>query len=106
MPRRCPARLSPPNLLPPAARIGRVFAWRPLVDKRLRRGGIGTAVYDALETLARPHGRMCLEVNLLPPNPESLSFHIGRGYNEVRTLGNSDHLVTLMAKELSDPVGA
>ena len=87
---------------------GRDFYYldRIVVDKRLRRGGIGTAVYDALETLARPHGRMCLEVNLLPPNPESLSFHIGRGYNEVGTLGNSDHLVTLMAKELSDPAGA
>jgi predicted GNAT superfamily acetyltransferase len=75
---------------------------RIVVDKRLRRHGIGTAVYDALETLARPHRRMCLEVNLLPPNPASLSFHNGRGYVEVGTLGNSDHLVTLMAKELAE----
>ena len=66
----------------------------------MRRGGVGSTVYDALETLARPLGRMCLEVNLLPPNPESLSFHNGRGYVEVGTLGNSDHLVTLMTKEL------
>lgn len=84
---------------------GRDFYYldRIVVDKRLRRGGVGTTVYDALETLARPHRRMCLEVNLLPPNPASLSFHNGRGYAEVGTLGNSDHLVTLMAKDLQDP---
>jgi predicted GNAT superfamily acetyltransferase len=74
---------------------------RIVLDAKVRRGGIGSAVYDALERIAEPHGRMVLEVNLLPPNPASLSFHNGRGYKEVGTLGDSDHLVTLMVKELA-----
>jgi len=82
---------------------GREFYYldRIAIDQRVRRGGVGTAVYDHLEAIAVKHRRMALEVNLLPPNPTSLSFHNGRGYTEVGKLGDADHLVTLMVKELA-----
>jgi predicted GNAT superfamily acetyltransferase len=44
---------------------------------------------------------MALEVNLQPPNPGSLAFHTGRGYAEVGRLGDEDHTVVLLTKELA-----
>jgi predicted GNAT superfamily acetyltransferase len=44
---------------------------------------------------------MALEVNLVPPNPASLAFHARRGYAEVGRIGDDDHLVVLLTKELA-----
>lgn len=66
----------------------------------LRRSGLGSYAYDELEGLAIGHGRMALEVNLVPRNDPSLAFHTRRGYGEVGRLGGDDHLVSLMIKEL------
>jgi predicted GNAT superfamily acetyltransferase len=66
-----------------------------------RRRGLGGFAYDALEEVARPYGRLSLEVNLLPPNDASLAFHRGRGYVEVGRLGDDQHLVSLMEKPLT-----
>jgi len=73
---------------------------RIVLDRSVRRRGVGAAVYDKLEARAKECGRMALEVNLLPPNPASLSFHNARGYTEVGKIGDEEHLVTLMVKEL------
>ena len=66
----------------------------------VRRRGVAGRVYDELEPVASTYGRMALEVNLVPPNPGSLAFHTARGYAEVGRLGDDEHRVVLLAKEL------
>jgi predicted GNAT superfamily acetyltransferase len=73
---------------------------RIVLHEDFRRQGLGGFVYDDVEETARKHGRLALEVNLVPRNDASLAFHQRRGYVEVGRLGDEDHLVTLMAKEL------
>ena len=55
-----------------------------------------------MEQDARKHGRMALEVNLVPRNDASLAFHQRRGYVEVGRIGDEEHLVSLMEKTWSD----
>ncbi len=74
---------------------------RVVVDASVRRRGVAGRVYDELESVAAPYGRMALEVNLVPRNDGSLAFHAQRGYEEVGRLGDPDHLVSLMVKELA-----
>lgn len=71
---------------------------RIVFDPAYRRRGLATMVYDAMEAVAREHGRMCLEVNAEPPNEASLAFHLRRGYVEVGRLPAGDHVVALMEK--------
>lgn len=66
-----------------------------------RRQGLGSFVYDEVEQVARPYGRLALEVNLVPRNHVSLAFHDRRGYVEVGRLGDESHLVSLMEKRLT-----
>lgn len=65
-----------------------------------RRRGLGSFVYDELEAVARPYGRLALEINLVPRNDVSLTFHDRRGYVEVGRLGDAQHLVSLREKRL------
>jgi predicted GNAT superfamily acetyltransferase len=65
-----------------------------------RRRGLGGFVYDELERVAAPYGRLCLEVNLVPRNEGSLAFHAARGYVEVGRIGDDEHLVSMMEKVL------
>lgn len=72
---------------------------RVVVDASVRRTGIGTRVYDAIEDRAREIAPvMCLEVNLDPPNEPSLAFHRSRGYEQVGEDVATGHLVSLMTK--------
>ncbi len=73
---------------------------RIVLHEAHRRRGLGGFVYDEVERLARPHGRLALEVNLEPRNDASLAFHARRGFVEVGRLGDDSHLVALMEKEL------
>ena len=73
---------------------------RFVLRREQRRRGLGSRVYDELEAVASTWGRMTLEVNLVPPNEPSLSFHGARQYVEVARLGDEDHLVSLMEKIL------
>jgi predicted GNAT superfamily acetyltransferase len=75
---------------------------RIVLHEYFRRRGLGGLVYDEVEAIARKHGRMALEVNLVPPNDASLAFHRSRGYMEVGRLGDEDHLVSLMEKTWVD----
>ena len=68
-----------------------------------RGAGVAHAAYDELEQVARPYGRMVLEVNADPPNEPSLRFHRRRGYAEVGRLGEPGHVVSLMSRELAAP---
>lgn len=75
---------------------------RVVVDPSVRRTGIGSAVYDLIEEqAARTVPVLCLEVNLDPPNEPSLAFHRGRGYTEVGQQVWSDHLLSMMEKDLT-----
>ncbi len=76
---------------------------RIVVAERFRRRGLAGVVYDAMEAVAREHGRMTLEVNVDPPNDGSLAFHGSRGYAEVGRLGEAGHVVGLLVKELGAP---
>jgi uncharacterized protein len=77
---------------------------RIVVCAGLRRQGIATRLYDAMETAAGPFERMVCEVNVEPPNPASLAFHGARGYAELDRLAHGEHkLVALLAKELTAP---
>lgn len=73
---------------------------RVVLGPGFRRRGLGGFVYDEVERVAAPYGRLCLEVNLLPRNDASLAFHAGRGFVELGTLGDDEHLVSLMEKAL------
>ncbi len=75
---------------------------RIVVDAGVRRSGLGTRVYDALEKHAATHGPvLCLEVNLDPPNEPSLAFHRSRGYREVGQDAFNGHRVSLLEKRVS-----
>ena len=75
---------------------------RIVLHEDFRRRGLGGFVYDEVEQVARKHGRMALEVNLVPRNDASLAFHQRRGYVEVGRLGDEEHLVSLMERTWSD----
>jgi predicted GNAT superfamily acetyltransferase len=91
---------------------GENFAWfteryddfcyldRVVIHEDFRRRGLGSAVYDELEsTCGRP--LFALEVNLDPPNVASLAFHSARGYTEVGQRDSGGHLVSLLTLSLA-----
>jgi hypothetical protein len=61
-------------------------------------------VYDAMEDLAAAFGRQLCEVDLEPPNLESLGFHAARGYTEVGRLAVGGKTRSMLAKELPGEV--
>ncbi len=73
---------------------------RVVVAARLRRQGIATRLYDAMEAAAIPLGRMVCEVNVSPPNAASLAFHRARGYVEVGRASRGEKVVALLSREL------
>jgi predicted GNAT superfamily acetyltransferase len=73
---------------------------RIVLHPDFRRRGLGGFVYDEVEQVAAPYGRLCLEVNLEPRNDASLAFHAARGYVEVGRLGDERHLSSMMEKPL------
>ncbi len=73
---------------------------RIVLEESMRRRRLGSFVYDEIELTGKPHGRLFLEVNVVPRNDVSLAFHAQRGYREVGRLGDDSHLVSLMEKRL------
>jgi uncharacterized protein len=74
---------------------------RIVVGASQRRLGIGTRLYDDMEAAAMPFQRMVCEVNVLPPNPASLAFHLARGYTQIDRLEHGpEKVVALLGKEL------
>jgi predicted GNAT superfamily acetyltransferase len=72
---------------------------RVVIHEDFRRRGLGTQVYDELETsCGRP--LFALEVNLDPPNEASLAFHRARRFVEVGQRVSGGHLVSLFLKTL------
>jgi predicted GNAT superfamily acetyltransferase len=57
---------------------------RVVVDPQARRHGIARALYADLHARARGRWpRVLLEVNLRPPNPDSVAFHEALGYTPI-----------------------
>ncbi len=58
---------------------------RIVVDGHIRGAGVGRALYDAVFAKAKADGRpeVTCEVNLQPPNPQSLAFHERMGFARV-----------------------
>ena len=72
---------------------------RVVLHEDFRRRGLGTKVYDELESsCGRP--LFALEVNLDPPNVGSLAFHRARDFAEVGQRVSGGHLVSLFLKAL------
>lgn len=84
-----------------------LYVDRVAVASSARRRGIGDALYDVVEEVARRQRRaeVTCEVNLEPPNPASLAFHQRRGFVEVgqQATDGGSKTVALLAKPLSDP---
>ncbi len=91
---------------------GENFAWyseryqdfcyldRVVIHEDFRRRGLGSLVYDELESsCGRPV--FALEVNLDPPNAASLAFHRARGYAEVGQRLSGGHLVSMLVRTLN-----
>ncbi len=79
-----------------------VYLDRVAVAERVRRRGMATRLYEAMEEAAAAFERMVCEVNVLPPNTASLAFHDSRGYVEVgRLVHHERKAVALLCKELT-----
>jgi len=80
-----------------------VYIDRIVVSDRIRRSGVGVALYRDLESmLPESSPMMACEVNLHPPNPQSLAFHQRLGFEAVgeqETEGGTKR-VCLMARRL------
>ncbi|HAM26557.1 MAG TPA: GNAT family N-acetyltransferase [Microbacteriaceae bacterium] len=62
-----------------------LYVDRIVVNEATRGSGVGRMLYVSVFDLARVEGRaeVTCEVNLLPPNPESLAFHARLGFERV-----------------------
>ncbi len=104
---------------PEAAYEGTCFQWfrehhprslyidQVAVGSDWRRSGVASELYTALEIAAREHGLDALtcEVNLDPPNPQSMAFHSVLGFREVATLHVPDgRRVSLQVRPVPAPV--
>lgn len=77
-----------------------------VVDPDTRAAGLGRMLYDLLAERANARGAsvLCCEVNLSPPNPESLAFHRRIGFTHVDDMATVDgRTVTLLRKDLAGP---
>ncbi|NQW08491.1 MAG: GNAT family N-acetyltransferase [Alphaproteobacteria bacterium] len=66
---------------------GFLYIDRVVIDPAIRGAGLGTALYQDLIRQAQASGvpRLTCEVNLRPPNPRSMRFHLGLGFAPVGT---------------------
>ena len=82
-----------------------LYVDRVVVATTAKRRGVGRAFYEAAWARARARGvALTCEVNVEPPNPESMAFHEAFGFRAVgaqRTEGGAK-AVSLMAREPDD----
>jgi predicted GNAT superfamily acetyltransferase len=83
---------------------GSLYGDRIVVDPAAHGLGVGRALYEAVDARARELGLRVVtcEVNLEPPNPESLAFHARLGFRRVgeqATKGGSV-VVALLSREV------
>ncbi len=78
---------------------------RIVVSPHFRRRGVASLMYEHLATVARDKSvpRLTCEVNIKPPNPDSLAMHHGLGFTEAgrqQTEGGTKE-VSLLSWELN-----
>lgn len=77
---------------------------RVAVDAPFQRRGFGRTLYDDFFSFcsSRPSlERICAEVNLQPPNPGSIAFHLARGFVQVGELMHAEEKkVAMFVREL------
>jgi predicted GNAT superfamily acetyltransferase len=76
---------------------------RVVVAPRMRRAGVGRALYDVMhKACAGRWPRVTLEVNLRPPNPTSIAFHEAMGYRAVgvREYADGQNAVQMFERSL------
>lgn len=74
---------------------------RVVVKDGYRRMGHGTIVYKILDKIASEHLLpICCEVNSIPRNEISISFHINNGFKEVGKRDFQDHSVKYFEKSI------
>ena len=72
---------------------------RVVIKKSHRRRGAGSYLYDRLDDLAKKEGiPLCCEVNILPRNEISLSFHYKKGFEDDGECHFEDHSVRYLKK--------
>lgn len=79
-----------------------LYVDRIVVAPNFHRLGIGRSFYTRAQQLARERSVvLTCEVNLIPPNPQSMAFHLESGFQEVGQLHheNDGKLVSLLALE-------
>ncbi len=83
-----------------------LYVDRVIVSEAARGRGIGRRLYEDASALARATeaGRVCCEVNLDPPNPESLAFHERLGFVPICARLNPPEgkTVAMMVRELGE----
>jgi predicted GNAT superfamily acetyltransferase len=79
-----------------------LYVDRIVVAPNFHRLGIARSFYIRAQQLARERSVvLTCEVNLIPPNPQSMAFHLKSGFQEVGQLHHEsdDKLVSLLALE-------
>ncbi|MFT5445263.1 MAG: putative GNAT superfamily acetyltransferase [Gammaproteobacteria bacterium] len=77
-----------------------LYVDRIVVAPNFHRLGIARGFYTRAQQLARERSVvLTCEVNLIPPNPQSMAFHLESGFQEVGQLhhASDDKLVSLLA---------
>ncbi len=81
-----------------------VYIDRVVVGAKARGTGIGSAFYTRLEQWAGEHNKSYLvaEVDIVPPNPASLSFHNRQGFKQVgeQVYGEPEKKVAMLEKAI------
>jgi predicted GNAT superfamily acetyltransferase len=72
---------------------------RLVINESHRRRGAGSCLYDHLNKLAKKEGiPLCCEVNIMPRNEISLSFHYKKGFKDDGECHFEDHSVRYLKK--------
>ena len=99
--------------LPPNTEYGSLnYAWfnnrydeflyvdRIAVSPKFRNQRIGSALYQEVFKRAEQNNvPVTAEVNLRPPNPASVRFHLRHGFCEIGQLEHQDKIVTMMLRQ-------
>ncbi len=79
---------------------------RIMVHPDYRRLGVASLIYRELQKRALAKGltKLCCEVNLMPPNPDSLALHFSLGFIQVgaQHTNGGEKEVALLVKPLED----
>lgn len=79
-----------------------IYVDRLAVAPSQRRAGLGKALYEMLIACAQTSGyrRLCCEVNLSPPNPDSMAFHARLGFAQIGRAEARGKQVAYLMKEI------